>query len=299
MGQIQRAGHMDVSNTVDVSSASAVCGAVRSILQEHFRAFDFAVLEVLFRDLQRLYEGDYPGFRACDIQYHNLQHVLDVTLAMGRLLDGCLRNPEQEVRLSSELALAGIATALFHDSGYIRRTRDTRHSNGAAYTRVHVSRGARFLASYLPEVGLQDIVGTCTRIIYFTGYDRDPQSIEVHGRAEYLLGTLLGTADLIAQLADIDYAAKCREYLYEEFVAGGLAGEQGEQSHMGTIYRSREQLLSMTPAFIRTTMEVRLGEQFDGVHRYAAEHFGGRHLYMDAIVENCRNLEAMLATEGH
>ena len=33
--------------------------------------------------------------------------------------------------------------ALYHDCGYIRHRKDTRHSNGAEYTKVHVSRGGR------------------------------------------------------------------------------------------------------------------------------------------------------------
>ena len=33
-------------------------------------------------------KAKYPGYRACDTEYHNLQHTLDVTLAMARLMDG-------------------------------------------------------------------------------------------------------------------------------------------------------------------------------------------------------------------
>ncbi len=295
MGQIPRDTRMDVSNTVDVTDLVAVSRAVRGILSARYPDEDFAVLDRLFTDFGRLYAGEFPGYHACDIQYHNSQHVLDVTLAMARLLDGHASCHADGECLERDLVLAGIATALFHDAGYIRRTRDTRNKSGAAYTRVHVGRGARFLADYLPQAGLGHLSPTCTRIIHFTGYERDPLDLDVVGDKEYLLGTLLGTADLIAQMADIDYVRKCREHLYEEFVIGGMAGDAGTHSVTGTIYRSPEQLLRMTPAFIRATIEERLDGQFRGVHRYAAEHFGGRHLYMDAIRENCRSLEAMLA----
>ena len=299
MGQIQRPACMDVSNTVDVSAPAAVKEAVGSLLSRTYHGLDRAVLDALFDDVERLYTGHYPGFRACDIHYHNLQHVLDVTLAMARLLDGHARRQGKRGRLSQDMVLAGMATALFHDSGYIRRTRDTRNNNGAVYTRVHVSRGARFLADYLPLVGLSRLSGTCTRIIHFTGYEKSPDDIAVRGEHELLLGRLLGTADLIAQMADIGYARKCREHLYEEFVQGGMAGSRGDWTHTGTIYRSPEQLLRMTPSFIRSAIEDRLDGHFGGVHGYAADHFGGAHLYMDAIRDNCRRLEAMLAAEGH
>ncbi|GAB5450693.1 MAG: hypothetical protein Hals2KO_10210 [Halioglobus sp.] len=299
MGQIQRAGHMDVSNSVDVTDGQAVFVAVKAILQRRYPAVDCSALERLYRDFLRLYSGDYPGYCGCDIRYHNTQHVLDVSLAMARLLEGHAGCHSEAEQISGERVLAGMAAALFHDSGYIRRTRDTRHKNGAAYTRVHVARSARFLKEYLPSAELPYLVGTCTRIVHFTGYDVEPEKIPVADDGEYLLGTLLGTADLIAQMADIDYVRKCREYLYEEFVAGGMAGSKGKYTHghTGTIYRSPEQLLSLTPSFIRNAIDVRLDRQFNSAHRYAAAHFNGRHLYMDAILHNCSALEAMLAAK--
>ncbi|MEZ5503197.1 MAG: HD domain-containing protein [Halioglobus sp.] len=288
-----------MSNTVDVSDAAAVADAVTRILAARSRRVDLASLAVLFRDFSRLYSGSYPGFRACDVRYHDAQHVLDVTLAMARLLDGFWRRHPGEDDRDPQLALVGIAAALFHDSGYIRRTRDSRHQNGAAYTRVHITRGIRFVSEYLPRVGLQDAVGPCTRILHFTGYEVDPGDLAVADEREHLLGRLLGTADLIAQMADVGYAQKCRDYLYEEFAAGGLAGEGATGAYKGAVYRSPEQLLQQTPAFIRTAVTVRLDGHFGGVHHYAADHFDGRHLYMDAIEQNRRSLEQMLAGGGN
>jgi hypothetical protein len=293
MGQFQRALHMDVSNTVDVSDPVAVEHAVKYIIGGRYEGFDLSSVGVLFRDFSRLYEGRLPGYRACDIKYHNAQHVLDVTLAMARLVDGLGATQP----LEPNMALAGIAAALFHDSGYIRRTRDSRNKNGGAYTRSHVSRSARFIAEYLPQVGLEYLVGTCTRIVHFTRHDIEPCQLAVANDQEYVLGTLLGTADLIAQMADIDYIRKCREHLYEEFVAGGIAsdGDEGEEGNTATKYRSPEQLLRLTPGFMRDAIDIRLDGHFDRVHRYAAEHFGGRHLYMEAIQQNCSGLEELLA----
>ena len=295
MGSANRSANMDVSSSIDVTDPDAVAAAVLAILQARYPLSDFSAVNMLVADLTRLYRGQYPGFSACDIGYHNLQHVLDVTLAMARLIDGHDRVEPDGACLGPELALAGITAALFHDSGYIRRTRDSRNKNGAAYTRVHVSRSARFMAEYLPGAGLGWLVGVCTRIVHFTGYQIDPLDIEVTGPRERRLGELLGTADLIAQMADVDYARKCREYLFEEFRQGGLAGEHASQYPGATVFRSPEHLLESTPAFIRNAIDTRLVRQFGGVFRYAAVHFDGRDLYMDAIRENCRALEDQLA----
>jgi hypothetical protein len=299
MSQRSRAEHMDVSNTVDVTDATQVGDEVRRIAEACYPDFNFSALDFLVADFRRLYEGSFPGFRACDIKYHDAQHVLDVTLAMARLLDGYERGHSAPDQLGPELMLAGIVGALFHDSGYIRRTRDTRHKNGAAYTRVHVNRSARFLSEYLPQVGLDQMVGVCSRIVHFTGYAQSPNEITVANDGEWRLGALLGTADLIAQMADVDYLRKCRDHLYDEFEIGGMAGEFATSSHTGVVYQSPEHLLESTPNFMRSAIEVRLNGYFGGVHRYAASHFGGSDLYMNAIEENCRQLEAMLAVGAH
>jgi hypothetical protein len=290
--------HLDVSNTVDVTDPGAVSAVLQKILAARYPASDLAVIDILVADFSRLYRGEFPGFKACDLKYHDLQHVLDVTLAMARLLDGHENCMPRAEHLGPDLAIIGVACALFHDSGYIRRTRDTRHSNGAAYTRIHVSRSARFMSEYLPTVGLAHIVPICRRLVHFTGYEINPEEITVSSQRERMLGNLLGTADLIAQMADRDYLRKCHDYLYAEFEAGGMAGSEGEHSSTGVVYHSAAHLLESTPNFIREAIAVRLDGYFDGVYRYAAEYFGGPNLYMEAIARNSDKLQALLSAKA-
>lgn len=289
-----RASHMDVSNTVDVTDPVAVGEVVRSLLESRYSAFDFAPVDLLINDFARLYTGTFPGFKACDLKYHDMQHVLDVTVAMARLIEGHEMSHSGEEQLGPEMALMGIACALFHDSGYIRRNRDTRHSSGAAYTRTHVSRGARFMSEYFPTIGLAYIVPACERLIHFTGYELNPDEIGSESESERTLGTLLGTADLIAQMADAEYLRKCRDYLYAEFEAGGMAGEGEGFSSSSIVYSSPQHLLESTPNFIHEAITIRLDGYFKGVYRYASEYFGGPNLYMDAIARNSAELEKLL-----
>jgi hypothetical protein len=293
----QRANHMDVSNTVDVTDSSAVIAALRSILDSRYPNFDFAPINLFVEDFIRLYQGEYPGYEACDVSYHNIQHVLDVTLAMARLIDGHEGITGEHERLGPELALVGIASAVFHDSGYIRRSGDEEHKNGAAYTRIHVSRSARFMNEYLPTINHASLAPLCMRLVHFTGYEVDPCNIEVHSAKEYSLGSLLGTADLIAQMADKAYIQKCHDFLYTEFVAGGIAGDTGLEGYAAPVYQSAEHLLALTPDFMRTAIDVRLDGYFNSAYRYAAEFFGGPNLYMDAIELNRQQLERLLASK--
>lgn len=291
-----RLRHTDVSNSVDVTQPDAVCDEMVSILGRRYPMASLSVIPRLVADFARLYRGEYPGYHACDVGYHDIQHVLDVTLAMARLLDGYQKVESANMPFSDKLAVAGIACALFHDSGYIRRLGDTRHRNGAEYTRIHVSRSARFMTDYLPTVGLDYAVPICQRIVHFTGYEVNPADIKVSCEEERVLGWILGTADLIAQMADVAYLEKCRDKLYPEFVGGGLAGSSSSNTASGIIYKSPSHLLQSTPNFIRSAIQVRLDGYFHSSYRYAAEHFGGPNLYMDAIRQNCDVLESILSS---
>ncbi len=64
-----------------------------------------------------------------------------------------------------------------------------------------------------------------SQIIHFTGYEVPFAQIEakVPDRRDVMLGHLLGTADMVAQIADRCYLEKCRDRLYAEFVLGGVA----------------------------------------------------------------------------
>ena len=296
MSPSQRARHMDVTNTVDVTDPVAVLTVLRSILDARYTGFDFSAVDTLVQDFSSLYRGEFPGYRASDTAYHNMQHVLDVSLAMARLLDGHDGACAADEVLGPELALAGIAAALFHDAGYIRRRDDNSCTNGAAYTRVHVTRSVEFMSQYFPTVGLAHLVPICKRIVHFTGYELDPSGIDTRSSQEYTLGSLLGSADLIAQIADVDYLKKCQENLYAEFVLAGIAGEGELEGYKDIVYRSPRQLMESTPDFIRTVIDERLEGYFNGVHRYAARHFNGPNLYMEAIEHNRRALQRLLAS---
>lgn len=286
--------HCDITGTIDVSNPDDVCASVLQILRARYRDIDAAAIEVLFADFARLYRGEYPGFHACDTQYHDMQHVLDVTLATARLIDGYDGSHAQRERLGSRLALVGIAVSLFHDAGYIRRKGDSRHQHGAEYTKIHVTRSARFLSEYLPAVGLAWAAPIAAQLVHYTGYECDPRELDVADPKQHRLGELIGSADVMAQMADCNYLQKCRDCLYREFELGGIARGRDAQGTEFVRYASADDLLRQTPEFIRHALGHRLGTLFGGVHRYFAAHFGGRNLYAEAVERNRLRLQRLL-----
>jgi len=278
-----RRARYDVTNQIDTTDLAAVSFEVAQIYERIYRRqFPSGVLRV-FADAGRMYRGEFRGYHACETDYHDVQHILEVTLAMARLMDGCARSSGPEV-ISEQLFLVGTVAALLHDIGYLRRVGDTEKRHGAEYTRTHVGRGAAFLGWYLPEVGLPELAQPAQRIIHFTGYEIPVSSIEVE--PEYrMLGNLLGSADILAQMADRCYLEKCRDRLYPEFVLGGIARQVDERGEEKVVFASPEDLIFKTPGFFSGANK-RLEQDLCGVHRYVASHFKGDNLYFTAARKN-------------
>lgn len=286
-----RRNDYDVSNTVQVSSPAAVRSAVHEIFTDSFPGAALDRLWLAFYDFERLFTGRYPGYFGCDTVYHDIQHTLDMTLALARLIAGYERSVEPTERLGAERALLAIIVALFHDSGYIRhRDRDMKYANGAEFTLYHVSRSADFLRRYLPQLGMARDVGVASMIVHFTGYELDLDRIELDDPRDIIGGHLLGTADMLAQMADRCYPEKCRDRLYNEFVVGGVAIENVRPGEYRVRYRSGEDLLAKTPLFYRQVLRQRLNRQFNRAYRYIEVFYEGSNPYTEAIGNNMRHL---------
>ncbi len=290
-----RRNDYDVTNTVQVSNPAAVRNAVQELYAVTFPGMSFDKLWLAFYDFERLFTGRYPGYKGCDTTYHDMQHTLDMTLALARLVAGYERSVEPPDRLGAARAQMALITSLFHDSGYIRHeSRDSDFSNGAEFTLYHVSRSADFLRRYLPDLGLAKDVGVSSMIVHFTGYELDLDKIELDEPRDIICGHLIGTADLIAQMADRCYLEKCRDRLYNEFVVGGVAVEHARPGEYMVRYKSGEDLLRKTPTFYQQVMRDRLNSKFNRVYRYIEVLYEGQNPYIDAIRNNITHLVRVL-----
>ena len=246
------------------------------------REFPSSMLRV-FADIGRLYRGEFPGYHPCETDYHDVQHILEVTLAMSRLMDGCVQVTSTRV-MDERLFQLGTVSALFHDIGYLRRLDDNEKKHGAEYTRTHVGRGAEFISWYLPEIGLEDLADPAARIVHFTGYEVQVSSIQIEPQYR-MVGNLLGSADILAQMADRYYLEKCRDRLYPEFVLGGIARQIDDQGQEKVIFASPADLIFKTPGFFAGAHK-RLEQDLGGVYRYADSHFKGENLYYSVVRKN-------------
>lgn len=282
-----RRNDYDVTDTIRTTDAKTVGAEVQRLCKALFDGVDSPEIERAFRDVAIMYRGAHPEYQACDTGYHDLQHVLDVTLAMARLMDGYERSRASGERLTRELFVVGTLAALFHDFGYLRKRNDRTRRHGAEYTLTHVSRSAQFLRRYLRLLGLARMAPIASLLVHYTGYERSTDTLPLSDPLLRRIGHMLGTADIIAQMSDRCYLEKCRDRLYPEFVIGARAGGRPPAARALPQFASGDDLVHRTPAFYATAAR-RLDVQLASAYHYAMHHFGGQNLYLEALQKNVR-----------
>lgn len=282
-----RTDSMDPTGEVDLEDTAAVERAIRDILDRSYGgSYDAALLSRAIADLIRAYRGDYPGLLRCDTLYHDLRHALETGLTTARLLDGYAkaRGTEALDPIDGEHALLAVLLALFHDVGLLRRENEA-HIWGPVLIPIHEERGVEFMQGYLPGTSLAPLTAWARLIM--------PTKLTFHmpdewTPAERRLAGMVASADLLSQCADRCYLEKCRDFLFEEFAAFGLAGKPDSP------YPDRETLLEKTPAFFSGLFRQRLDEEFGGIHRLLLAHTGAGNPWMEAIDRTLSYLETLL-----
>jgi len=137
-----------------------------------------------------------------------------------------------------------------------------------------------------------EVADVAASLIHFTGYEIPVSEINVPSLGYKLLGSLLGSADIIAQMSDRCYLEKCRDRLYPEFLAGGITRKRLPDGGEEVLYESGEDLVRKTPHFYQGASR-RLDAELGGAHKYARDHFGGQHLYLEELTKNIEFAQAI------
>jgi len=292
-----RRSDYDVTDSIRTTGHAEVGDEVREIFEKIYPCASSKVITRAFDDLSGLYLGEDGDHYPCDTEYHDIQHVLDVTLAMARLMDGYERHRNGYPPLGADHFQVGIVTALYHDIGYLRRKADRTHRYGSEYTLTHVTRGSVYLRTYLKALGLDKHAATGSQLVHFTGYERNTDTIRISDPMLRRIGEFLGTADIIAQMSDRCYLEKCRDRLYPEFVLGGLARRRMPDGSITVLFSSGDDLVRKTPGFYVNAVK-RLDHQLNGSYAYAEKHFGGQNLYLEEMRKNIDYAKAVAADTG-
>jgi len=242
------------------------------------------------------FHGRHGDFQPIDAYYHDFEHTLQGTLCMSRILRGRHRAGARPV-LPRRMIELGLTAILFHDIGYLKKRGDT-EGTGAKYTIVHVGRSADFAGQILAEKGLTaaEIVSV-QNMICCTGVDALLKTIPFQSDAEKTIGLILGTSDLLGQMAADDYIEKL-PVLYAEFAEA--ARSTTKKDNLVNMFSSAKDLLRKTPDFWEKYVKGKFEREFNGQYRFLNDPFpDGRNEYLEKVEANIQRLRDIIVSDAN
>ncbi len=246
--------------------------------------FDVELLREIHKDLISFFSGSHPGFRKNTMPYHNLRHSLMVVLASVRLFHGLHCNG---VIIPADTLFKGILSSYFHDTGMLLKNEDPAAS-GTVYIAGHEDRSISYARDYITQKGFdKTIITDCATIIRYTELTSNPATFAIHSNETQLAGQVVGSADILAQMAD-RYYLECLPLLFKEQQAGGV-----------NRYNSALELMEHTAYFYHNVVLKRLVTTFSSTIDAMQTHFRKRHtinrdLYLENIDNNINFLKKIL-----
>lgn len=279
--------NVQLCSLVNHSDPDSILEEVKKIFSYHYPEHSFLPVEIAFGIIKRLFSGNYPGYSACNTEYHDLSHTLDAFLASSRLLDG---KNLSSAPYSPFLALRLLQATLFHDTGYIQESTDY-SGTGAKYTANHVERSIEFVQKNAVNFALsKEDVQVISVLISCTGLKSQWDDFSFSNDDEHTAGAMLASADLLGQMSDRAYLEKLL-FLYYEFREAGIPG-----------FNTEFDILRKTLDFYIATRD-RLDTTLLSSYQYAQIHFAKRcnadsNLYIIAIERQMDYLREIIADES-
>jgi hypothetical protein len=249
--------------------------------------YDFSFIHAAFNDVLSLFRGNYPGYCPVKTPYHDLHHTLDVFLCSIRLMHGV--HFSSNALSDNEISAIMLAT-LMHDIGYAQRLNED-SGTGAQFTLTHVGRGVTFMRQYLTEHHFPvSFALTVECLMNSTNPGLDFDAISFPNARTRLLAQIVGTADIVGQMADRTYLEKLL-FLYIEF----------KEANFGN-YSSLHDLLRQTKSFYDATKEKKLEGTFEGIYKKLNLHFDkymgtDRNYYLESIENNISYLSKVISLD--
>jgi hypothetical protein len=249
--------------------------------------YNFQLTRTVYIDVICLFQGEYPGYCAIKTPYHDLYHTLHVFLCAVRLLHGV--HVSGTPLADNEITMIILAT-LMHDIGYAQRL-DEDFGTGAQHTLTHVNRGIQFMQQYLQALDFTpEFIAPVKCLMNSTNPGIDFNSIDFPDQRTRMLAQIVGSADIVGQMADRTYLEKLL-FLYLEF----------KEAQFGN-YSSMHDLLRQTKSFYDSTRAKKLDGAFDRIYNKLGAHFKAylgveRNFYLEAIEKNIAYLSKVIALD--
>ena len=255
-----------------------------ALLSLMFPDFSRKPLTELHREIELIFSGDHPLYRQSNTKYHNLDHTYSVVLATVRFFHGL---SHEGWSISEETLIKALFSAYFHDCGLlVKKSEDVK--TGATFTIGHEKRSMFFMANYLKEKGFSlPFISDCSIIVQSTNLGIDPDTLFFPSAEMQLASFAVGSADILAQMADRYYLERL-PMLFQEHQEGGIGN-----------YNSAYELMQQTSDFYHNVVVDRLARVFGNLTRFMQVHFRermglDRNLYLESIKNNIKYIRFII-----
>ncbi|MBV9104682.1 MAG: hypothetical protein JO066_14570 [Verrucomicrobia bacterium] len=269
---------------------------IHRVLQEAFGETRTSLPHALITFSFDLFHGKTPEFQPCDTAFHDFEHTMQATAAVVDLLAAHRRNPFMTSLKQRDWELA-IAASILHDTGYLKRRNDI-DGSGAKYSAIHVGRSCFHAWDLLPSFGFTgDELRQIQNAICATAISVCMDELPFRDPREWLIGALVGTGDMLGQMAAEDYPERLAG-LYLEFREAAAFSRLQKASF--AVHKSLLDLLRGTEKFYSGYVTRMLEQEWKGVYRILDDSHG-RNRYIDRIRTNITrvNLMACSLASGH
>jgi len=276
---------------VDTKDAAAVEKVVQATYLAMFPPGEPTFVPRALGWLKDCFAGKYKDYEASDARYHDLEHTLQGTLCMTRLLHGRHRADVRPV-VTQRMFELGLLAMLLHDTGYLRKKGDL-GGTGAKYTLTHVSRSVQFAEQLLDEKGfpLKEI-RMVQNMIRCTGLSVNLSLIPFQSELEKIVGFALGTGDLLGQMAADDYVDKL-PVLFAEFDESARFYEG--KMELTKRFCSADDLIRQTPDFWTHYVVPKINNEFWGLYRFLNQPYpNGPNEYLQRVEANLKKVERLV-----
>ena len=268
---------------------------IRAAYLAMFPDADRKFIRTIFQWAADCFEGRYKDYQPIDAHYHDMEHTMQGSLCMSRLLWN-RHDTNAEPRLTRRMFELGMLAILMHDTGYLKKKDDT-EGTGAKYTLTHVDRSIEFAGELMlgQDYPVEDILAV-QNMIRCTGVNVKLDTIQFQDQLERVVGFALGTSDLLGQMAAPDYVDKL-PILYLEFAEAARYNEGKMKA--GGFFASAEDLMQKTPLFWEKYVQQKISREFLGLFQFLNVPYpDGRNSYIEQIDANIARLRRQLAAQA-
>jgi hypothetical protein len=274
----------EISELFDNTDPIVVWDKAVIVIRRISPLYDFTLVQKVYKDVIRMFYGEFHGYCAIKTLYHDLSHTLEVFMCGVRLMHGVHRSGD---KLADAEITSMILAILMHDIGYAQR-RGEEFGTGAQFTQTHVLRGVEFMEGYFGELKLSaSLMMEVKNMILGTEHFRPFTQIYFETERAKRLACIVATADITGQMADRKYIEKLL-FLFLEF----------KEAQFGN-YECMFDLLNKTSNFYKVTRD-KLDGVLEAIYSKLEYHFEdvyGLHqnFYIESIEKNMAYLEIVVS----